>query len=114
MGVGVEASCTPHSLIIINGNQSSGRGVGGREMDGHVYYHIIFTSHGKVTSPQHKVSAKKILVPLCTIFVVILLGQFDNPPPDFFNFKTSFVLSLILRLYLLLKTGYCTFISTYD
>lgn len=59
MGVGVEASCTPHSLIIINGNQSSGRGVGGREMDGHVYYHIIFTSHGKVTSPQHKVSAKK-------------------------------------------------------
>ena len=59
MGVWVDTSCTPHSLIIINGNQSSGRGVGGREMDGHVYYHIMFTSHGKVTSTQHKVSAKK-------------------------------------------------------
>lgn len=46
-------------------------------MDGHVYYHIIFTSHGKVTSPQHKVSAEKNTGTIMSY----LCGNLDNPPP---------------------------------
>ena len=100
MGVGVEAQCTPHSLIKINGNQSSGR-EGGREKWTDMLT-IIFTSHGEVTSPQHKVSVKKntgtIMYHICGI---ILLGySIERQHPPIFSTSRPYLCLVLFYAYI--------------